>query len=345
MSAIDDLILALRDPTAAQWHDAARWSAVISVARGEALLGTLAARMVAHAGATLASELQSFFEAVNRAEHQSQRLAVWEAEMARRALHPLGIPIVLLKGTAFAFAGLPPAPGRQIGDLDILVPYAALDATEQALIKADWEWVKTDAYDAGYYRNHMHELPPMIHATRDRMIDVHHTILPRTHRITPDAAALLADARALPGDYIGLSILAPTDMICHAAAHLFADGDLAGGLRNLWDIHVLIPFFESEEQDFWPQLEDRAALHGLTKAVDRALRLSHQVYGTVVPQRWQSATVSDGLYRRRLTARSDWGRENRPITRLAFYIRSHWMRMPPLMLARHLLTKARKGPK
>ena len=31
----------------------------------------------------------------------------------------------------------------------------------------------------------------------------------------------------------------------------------------------------------------------------------------------------------------------RPFNRLGFYIRSHWMRMPPLMLAKHLWTKAR----
>ena len=37
-------------------------------------------------------------------------------------------------------------------------------------------------YDDAYYRDHMHELPPLIHKERDRMIDVHHTILPLTAR-------------------------------------------------------------------------------------------------------------------------------------------------------------------
>src|SRR3546814_6947521 len=82
----------------------------------------------------------------------------------------------------------------------------------------------------------MHELPPLIHRERDRMIDVHHTILPLTARITPDAAALIADSVVLGN---GLRMLAPADMLVHAAAHLFADGDLAGGMRNLWDIHCL----------------------------------------------------------------------------------------------------------
>ena len=42
--------------------------------------------------------------------------------MCRRALAPLGIVPILLKGAAYAAARLPNAAGRQIGDLDILVP-------------------------------------------------------------------------------------------------------------------------------------------------------------------------------------------------------------------------------
>src|SRR3546814_6551516 len=75
---------------------------------------------------------------------------------------------------------------RQIGDLDVLVLATDIRRAENALLKAGWEWVKSDPYDDHYYRAHMHELPPMIHKARDRMIDVHHTILPKTHRITPD---------------------------------------------------------------------------------------------------------------------------------------------------------------
>jgi hypothetical protein len=52
----------------------------------------------------------------------------------------------------------------------------------------------------------MHELPPLIHRERDRMIDVHHTILPLTARITPDADALIADSVLLEN---GLRILVP----------------------------------------------------------------------------------------------------------------------------------------
>ena len=70
---------------------------------------------------------------------------LWEAEMARRALAPLGVPVILLKGTAFhRRRASTPAAGAAIGDLDILVPRASLDAVEAALLEAGWERVKPD---------------------------------------------------------------------------------------------------------------------------------------------------------------------------------------------------------
>ena len=131
-------------------------------------------------------------------------------------------------------------------------------------------------------------------------------------------------------------------MVCHAAAHLFADGDLAGGLRNLWDIDRLLRQFAETDPDLWGALEARAAMHGLSVAVARALRLSGQLFATPVPENHQHPAYDDAIFRRRLLARNAWGREMRPVTRFGFYVRSHWMRMPPFMLARHLLTKTRK---
>src|SRR3569623_2524419 len=176
----------------------------------------------------------------------------------------------------------------------------------------------------------MHELPPLIHRDRDRMIDVHHTILPLTARITPDATSLLADSVAISP---GVRMLVPNDMIVHAAAHLFADGDLAGGMRNLWDVHCLV------EQFGTAGLDRRAPHHGLAKEVARAVRLAAALYGD-----GEKLTPVDHAYLRRVTARDGWGRGTRPATRLAFNVRSPWLRMQPLLLAKHLWTKWRAKP-
>lgn len=327
---------ALRDPASTRTLDAQRWTALIAMARAEQLIGTLAHRLKTESAPPKAAEILD--DAQANAEYQC-RSALWEADCARRALADYSGKIVLMKGTAYVAAGLKAGEGRHIGDLDIMVARKDLPQVEALLLeKGGWEWVKEDAYDDAYYRDHMHELPPLIHKERDRMIDVHHTILPRTAKPTPDAAAMLEGAIKLEG---GLHIFSPADMICHCAAHLIADGDLAGGMRNLWDMHCLLT--EIEDPDFRRTLEHRAARHQLLEPVQRAARLAHRLYGTAIPEDWRSAGGTDRFFIRCLAARDEWGRPTRKLTRLAFYIRSHWLRMPPLMLARHLWTKWRKG--
>ena len=82
---------------------------------------------------------------------------------------------------------------------------------------------------------------------------------------------------------------------------------------------------------------------GCAAHLARALRLTARLYRTPVQAALSGPVrASDALYERRLLARDGWGRERRKGLRLAFYVRSHWIRMPPLLLARHLWTKARK---
>ncbi len=337
MSAVRAFVDLLADRRDAATLAPREWDGVIGVARSEAMLATLAHRLE---GADLPPTVAALFADQRAAAMVAQRQALWEAEMTRRALAPLGIEFVLLKGAAYAAAGMACAAGRQIGDLDILVLAPDIRRAENALLGAGWEWVKSDPYDDFYYREHMHELPPLIHKVRDRMIDVHHTILPRTHRITPDALALVGDA-VVSAD--GFAVLNPADMACHCAAHMLADGDLQGGLRNLWDFHLMTRDFAAVDPRYWRRVDARARLHGLQDAVQRAARLSRELYGAVLPEGWGGRDPADRWFLRRLLARDDWGRVTQPLLEQAFYIRSHWLRMPPRLLAQHLWTKWRKN--
>ena len=357
------LVAAMRDPDSTSALDSAGWTALLTMARAEQMIGSLAHRLqdqpVPNAVAAILSDARL------NADHQ-RKTALWEADACRRALADYKAKTVLMKGTAYVAANLEAGIGRHIGDLDIMVAEEDLAQVEALLLtKGGWEWVKEDAYDDAYYRDHMHELPPLIHKERDRMIDVHHTILPKTAGPSPDAIGMLDRSVPLPfrggvrgGGSLsnkaladspssqpsplkggGLYTFAPTDMVCHSAAHLFADGDLTGGLRNLWDIHCLLREFSGQDAEFPAKLQSRAQHHELTKAVDRAVRLAGHLYG----QKSGSISLADRLYVRRLTARNRYGQTSRKLTRLLFYIRSHWLRMPPLMLANHLWTKWRKG--
>ena len=320
------LARALAQPAKALAFDLSTWESVLCIAHAERLLPTLACRLE---GLAVPERVRGVLIGARLNAEAGRVRALWEIEMARRALEPLGIPIVLLKGSAFIAAGMAAGQGRLVGDLDILVSRGRLDDVEAAILAAGWEWLKSDAYDDLYYRKWMHELPPLIHRDRDAMIDIHHTILPLTARPKPHAAAMIADSVEIAP---GLRMLCPEDMIIHAAAHLFADGDLSGGLRNLWDIRCLL----NEHPD--ADVRKRAKFHGLLKETNRALRIVDHVFGEV-----QTAHVVDRLYVKRLNARDGWGCETHKFLRFAFYVRSHLIRMPLPQLLRHLFTKWRRA--
>ena len=333
------LVAALRNPSRLLVLSATEWGALIRIARAEALLGQLDGR-ASEAGVreALPNRVRTIFDDHAIAVESSQRTARWEARMAAAALAPLGCPIVLLKGAAYVAQSLPVAAGRTVGDLDILVPRSVIDAAEVLLKAAGWEALKQDPYDDAYYRRWMHELPPLAHADRGTMIDVHHTILPLTASRLPDAAAMIADAVDIGG---GLAVLSPPDMLLHSVAHAFADGEFDGGLRNIWDIHRLLTDF-AIVPGFWPALAARAALHDLREPLGRALRAAHNLFGAEAdPDLTGTRDIVDALIQRRLLARDYWGYATRPLLRRAFWVRGHLLRMPLHLLVPHLWKKWR----
>jgi hypothetical protein len=276
----------------------------------------------------------------------------FEVRQIRRALAELDVPLILLKGAAYTMAALPPAPGRLFSDIDILVPKERLAEVEAALMLHGWAANHHDEYDQRYYREWMHELPPMQHVLRQSLIDVHHAILPETSKARPDPAALRAASRALDGD-TGLRVFAPADMVLHSAVHLFYDGEFDHGMRDLVDIHRLLQQF-GRESDFWDELPRRAAQLQLTRPLFYALRYSQRLLGADIPA---AALVSgrppapllalmDALFSRALLpAHSSCADRYTGSALFLLYIRANWLRMPPLLLARHLFHKAFITPK
>ena len=71
-------------------------------------------------------------------------------------------------------------------------------------------------------------------------------------------------------------------MVLHSAAHLFQDGELNGGLRDLVDLDSLLRHFGSDE-NFWGGLVSRAQTMDLERPLYYALRYCEQWLGTPVP--------------------------------------------------------------
>lgn len=279
---------------------------------------------------------------------ENARMVRWEVNRISRALREVSVPLILLKGAAYVLAELPPAAGRLSSDVDIMVPKETLAKVEAALVRDGYEAVELDPYDQRYYRTWMHELPPLCHRERRTVVDVHHTILPESGRLRPDPRALTEAARPLRD---GLLVLAPPDLVLHSAAHLFQDGDLDGGLRDLVDLDLLLRHFGADPA-FWERLVPRAVELSLARPLYYALRYCQGLLGSPVPVVVQQAarvaepippvrSTMDALTCRAVTPDGWEGPSLRTsLARFLLYVRSHWLRMPPWLLTRHLVRKA-----
>ena len=280
-----------------------------------------------------------------------ERLARWELDRISWALADgPPCPVVVLKGCAYLLLGLPNAQGRIFADVDLLVPEASLRDVESCLTEQGWRPAEVSEYDDRYYRAWAHELPPMRHVERDVEVDLHHNILMRSARLRPSSVLMLDQVRAAPGsDYF---VLAPVDMVLHAMTHLMFGSEMDDALRELVDIDGLLRYFGEHEPGFWSALWPRAEQLDLARAAYYGLRYASRWMGTPVPEPVLRASVAgapsalvralmDSLVPRALFPPhpEDAGGDIH-VARWLLYLRAHWVRMPPLMLARHLGYKA-----
>jgi hypothetical protein len=221
------------------------------------------------------------------AEHQ--RSVRWEVNRIERALSEANGPVVLLKGAAYVMANLPPARGRLCSDIDLLVPKDRLGVVEEALRRHGWEPAPLSKYHDHYFRNWMHELPPMRHRDRGTIVDVHHTILPLTDTLRLDPSRLFEDANRLSGS--SLHVLGPIDMVLHGGSHLFRNGEFRFALRDLADMDALIRHFGGAPA-FWHQFVARAETLNLRTPAFFSLRYAQRFLATPIPEEVQQAIRS-----------------------------------------------------
>ena len=333
-----------------QWSGA-EWEAVLGQARVSRLLGRLAAHFADrgwipddHTGPYL--HLESGLRLTERQQHEVR----WEVSRIAHALRNHTVPVVLLKGAAYLMADLPAARGRLFSDIDLLVPHPSIDAVESALFAAGWISDERDAYNQRYYRQWMHEIPPLRHVQRNTYIDLHHTVTPPTSRFHVDGARLLAHIVPVAG-YSNIFVLAPVDMVLHSAVHLFTEGEFYAGLRDLLDLNDLLHHFE-QQAGFWDALIERAAELGLGIPLFHTLYHLQRLLGTSAPAHLSQRIASMGpsIWSRGFMA---WalGLALRPahpsceapwsgLARWLLYVRSHTLRMPLRLALPHLLRKA-----
>jgi hypothetical protein len=345
------LVDTLREPERARAYGIRDWETLVWQSRAAELMAQLHAALDgADALGAAPPAARRHLELAGSVAAKHALAVKCELREIQEALEPLGIPVLLLKGAAYCALGHPASRGRLFNDIDLLVPRQALPEAEKRLLWAGWLPAHTNAYDDRYYREWMHEIPPMEHKHRATVLDVHHTILPPTSGIRPDPRQFFDAALPLTGEFSFFSVLGHTDMVIHSACHLFF-GEFHKGLRDLHDLHRLLSDFAADSK-FWSALTDRAAHLGLSLPVLDALTQCQRLYRTAVPVETLQALrqVQTSPFPRALR---EWMFEHalRPVHGSAFgpstglahrmvFVRSHWLRMPLPLLAYHLSHKA-----
>jgi len=342
---------ALREPGVMAEFDMETWDRVVRQARAAGLLGRLGA-LASSFSKHLPEAVWRHLEAALTLAEQQRRAVHWELRHLGRALERTEGPVVLLKGAAYAAADLAPAAGRIFTDIDLLVPRARLGATESALMLDGWITSPHDAYDLRYYREWMHELPPMRHLRRQTWLDLHHNILPETARRKTQPALFMAASIAL-ADFPRFSIPEPADQVLHSATHLFHEGEWQHGLRDLVDLDALLRAYGAAPA-FWPHLLARAETLNLGRPLYYALRYARRLLHTPIPEAAMAncperpghlaTALLDRLFLPAFaSAHADCRTGLSGPAAFILFVRSHWLRMPIHLLLPHLLRKAFKA--
>lgn len=350
----DWALAALRDPRSLAALDLPQWSVFIRQAKLAGVLARVGAMLdelglVGVVPPVVLGHIRAE-QMSTAAQHDEVRQ---EIDAVRVALASVGVPLVLLKGAAYLAAQVPAARGRSFTDVDLLVPKERRGEVESALMKWGWMTTHHTAYDQLYYRKWMHELPPLRHVRRGSVLDVHHTILPETARLRPDPRLLLGSAQPVIG-WDGVAVLTPMDMVLHSMTHLFYNDDMSHGLRDLSDLDLQLRHF-AFEPDWWSSLVGRATTLDLRRPLYYGLDCARRILGTPVPDEViqslgaaapgrLAGALMEALWDRALSslhrsAADGWT----PVALLLLYVRAHWLRMPPMLLARHLTIKAAMG--
>jgi Uncharacterised nucleotidyltransferase len=342
----------LIDPELSRQFEPAQWDVVIPQARATGLLSSLGMLLEERGlSSHVPIEIRRHMDSVTWTHRKQVECLEYEIMWLLRAMEEAGQKLILLKGAAYIMAGLPCAPGRIISDLDLLVPANKLTAVETTLQDYGWESDDEDSYDEHYYRQWMHEIPPMVHAERESVLDVHHTILPPTSDEKLDADKLFENLLEVRP---GIFVLSPMDMVLHSATHLFHEGQFNKGLRDLLDLDRLLRKFSAGDDRFWDTLLERAIELDMTNSVYLALRYTQLFLRTPVPEHISQSleqkkrvfpgnTIMDFLFIRAfLPVHRSCTRPFTGFAELCLYIRSHYLRMPLSLLLPHLFRKARR---
>lgn len=283
-------------------------------------------------------------------DSEKQRMSlIWESSRLVSQFSEEGRSFLVLKGAAYAVAGLPNSFGRIVSDIDLLVSKSDLGDAETLLFANGWTLGRHDSYDDYYYRQWMHELPPFVNHKTGITLDLHHNIRPIIARDKVDPTNIMRDYQSVQG----VRVPCLEDLFIHSATHLFSEGEFNRVLRDLFDLTDMLTLLAERDPDLL-NLRQRACEFNLARDTSMAMffcaaigrtKMSQSGQGFVEKYRprglrwwtlkWAYSRVfkSPAINQQRLAEK---------FAALVLFLRSHLIKMPLHVLLPHLIWKGYK---
>ena len=133
------LLEALQAPEKLPGLPPADWDLLLRVARRARVLGRLESDL-ARAGllGDIPPRAAAHLRAARNVIAHRNTLISWEVNRLLWALKGIDVPLILLKGSGYLLADLPPARGRIFADVDLLVPEERIGEIEERLVERGW---------------------------------------------------------------------------------------------------------------------------------------------------------------------------------------------------------------
>lgn len=260
------------------------WDTLTGQAKASGLLGRLYYLFSKY---SLLNQIPSYviwhYQAAYQITERLKKNALREIDDLSKTLQSQGIETIFLKGAAYQVSQAQCHYGRYMSDIDLLVQKEELPKVQRLLLQHGWLAAPMDDYDQKYYREWMHEIPPLYHIERETTLDVHHNILPLTNENAPKASDLTT--RSVTHSWCGeVNVLCTLDTVIHSAVHLFTDSEFHHALRDLSDLDWLITEYSQSNPNFVMELVTRANDLGLSRYIWLALTFTKKVFNTNISE-------------------------------------------------------------
>ena len=340
----DDFINCFLNPQLSLIQSEGWWIAFIQILRFERLLSVFAFKCEL---ACIMELLPSFVQehlinAQVLSERQEEQLK-YEVTVLCATINEVTGSFLFLKGAAYCLADMSVAKGRLFSDVDILVPKDMLSNIEKKLFLKGWISKAVNSYDDNYYRSWAHEIPPLIHARRGTVIDIHHNLVPPISGKAPDIRAFWEETEIVNG----FNVLKPHAMLLHSCIHLIFNETFIHSHRDLYDIASIINDFGNEV--FWEETVELANRTGFYTELFLACRYSSLKLKFDLPpiivERLPFSSMRlkfyDAIFSRALAPHHPLCIvKGRSIANFIAWVRGHWCKMPLLILIYHFSIKS-----